>query len=348
MSESDVGARQGEILNAIVQEFIRSGEPVGSKYLVGRFQLTVSSATVRNDMSRLEDMGFLQQPHTSAGRIPTDLGYRFFVDHVPQPVSLEQNKERALEKALGTAPADIEEILQKASEVLSTYTRQAAAILAPQLTGSKIRHLDLVRLTPRLALLVVVADSGRVEKRVVELEDDTDANELEAAQAELNRLLADARLIDAKKIVDAIARGSGATTKTQRQLFEGVGSALDEVVREESRMFVGGAANLAAAGDAFGESESVPRIIEALERQTVIMKLLSGGLGEPTSVRIGAEMKDDALQTCSVVMSSYVVGGTPLGTVGVIGPTRMDYEQAMAITRAVARTIQEHIEQISG
>jgi heat-inducible transcriptional repressor len=345
VTEQDIGTRQGAILNAIVHEFIRSGEPVGSKYLVGRFQLTVSSATVRNDMSRLEDLGFLAQPHTSAGRIPTDLGYRFFVDHVPQPVPLEQNKERALEKALASSPADIEEILQKASEVLSSYTRQAAAILAPQLTGSKIRHLDLVRLSPRLVLLVVVVDSGRVEKRVVELDADMNVNDLEAAQAELNKLLADARLADAKKIAAALA--STAPAK-QKQLMQGVGNALEDIVREESRVFVGGASNLAAAGDSFGESENVPRILEALERQTAIMKLLSGGLGEATSVRIGAEMPEDALQSCSVVMSSYVVGGTPLGTVGVIGPTRMDYEQAMAITRAVARTIQEHIESISG
>lgn len=345
MTESDLGARQGAILNAVVQEFIRSGEPVGSKHLVGRFQLTVSPATVRNDMGRLEELGYLAQPHTSAGRIPTDLGYRFFVDHVRQPVPLELGKERALEKALTPTPTDIEELLQRAGEVISRYTRQASAILAPRLTDSKLRHLDLVRLAPRLALLVLVVDTGRVEKRLIEFDDDVAVAELEKAQAELNKILSAARLADCAKIASALATRAGVR---QKPILDGVAGAIEDVVREGSRLFVDGTANLAAAGDSFGESETLPKIIDALERQKTIMQLLTGGLEEATSVRIGSEMPEENLQTCSVVMSSYVVAGTPLGTVGVIGPTRMDYEQAMAITRAVARTIQEHIEAISG
>lgn len=172
MAEEGIGARQGAILNAIVEEFIRSGEPVGSKNLVGRYRLTVSAATVRNDMSRLEDLGFLVHPHTSAGRIPTDLGYRFFVDRVPLPVGIDESQEQALERELAPVQSGIEELLQKASEILSRHTRQAAAVLAPRLSGAKLRHLDLVRLSSRLVLVVIVSDNGRVDKRLIELDED--------------------------------------------------------------------------------------------------------------------------------------------------------------------------------
>jgi heat-inducible transcriptional repressor len=167
---------------------------------------------------------------------------------------------------------------------------------------------------------------------------------LDTAKSSLNQTLADARLIDGKRIAAALAGGAPAE---QKPIVEGVARAIEEVVQEENRVFVGGTANLAAE-PAFGQVETLQGIFEALEEQQKVVRLLAGGLEEETSVRIGGELPDDGLRACSVVMSSYTVGGTPLGTVGVIGPTRMDYTQAMAITRAVARTIQEQLEQISG
>jgi heat-inducible transcriptional repressor len=336
-----MGARQGAILQAIVQEFIRSGEPVGSKNLVGRYRLTVSAATVRNDMSRLEELGFLVQPHTSAGRIPTDRGYRFFVDHM-QPVAIDEGQKRALDRELAPVQAGIEELLQKASEILSRHTRQAAAVLAPSLSGAKLRHLDLVRLSPRLVLVVIVSDTGRVDKRLVELDDDVAQTELDKVQRELNKTLLDKPLADARAAASAVAAGP-----RQRRLVDGVASVLDEVFQEESRMYVGGTANLADE-TAFGELETLHRIIEALEGHTVITRLLSDALDKPTSVTIGTEMPVENLQSCSVVIASYNLEGNPLGSVGVIGPTRMDYTKALAFTTAVARAIQGRFEEISG
>ncbi|MCA1832534.1 MAG: heat-inducible transcriptional repressor HrcA [Actinomycetota bacterium] len=341
MADEDIGARQGAILSAVVEEFIRSGEPVGSKNLVGRYRLTVSAATVRNDMSHLEELGYLVQPHTSAGRIPTDLGYRFFVDHLTQPVAIDENQKQALERELAPVQAGIEELLQKATEILSRHTRQAAAVLAPSISGAKLRHLDLVRLSQRLVLVVIVSDNGRVDKRLVELDYDVTQADLDKAQRDLNKNLLDKLLNEAQSAAATLATGK------QKKLVQGVADALGEVIQEEARMFVGGTANLAGE-TAFGELDTLHRIIEALESQKSMTRLLANALDAPTSVKIGSEVGVEDLQSCSVVIASYNVEGTPLGSVGVIGPTRMDYTRALAFTSAVARAIAGRFEEISG
>jgi heat-inducible transcriptional repressor len=341
-SNDDLGARQGEILNAVVREFIASGEPVASRSIVGRYRLAVSSATVRNDMSRLEELGFLTQPHTSAGRIPTDRGYRFFVDGVPQPGPLETRHERALESALARSSSDLEELLHRASEVLSAFTRQAAAVLAPQVTESKLRHLDLVLLAPRIALVVVITGAGRVEKRIVEFDADVSQDELDAVQRALAETLEGKRLADGPSAV-ANAKLSEPRATTARR----IAAALDEIANDERRLFVDGTSNLAAEPSLM-QSDALQHIIEALERQTSVLNVLSSGVGDETRVHIGSEMNEETLQACSVVMSSYALGGMPLGVVGVIGPTRMDYALAMAVTRAVANVIEDRLRQISG
>src|SRR5919106_1474178 len=189
MPERKLGERQAAILSAIVREYVRSGEPVGSKHLVGRYRLDVSSATVRNDMALLEELGYLAQPHTSAGRIPTDLGYRWLVDTSAAPPRLGEGQQRELDEAL-TEPADLDEKLTRASEILSRFTRYASAVLTPRLHVSHLRHLDLALLGPRMVVAVLIGDGGRVEKRRIELESDVTEREVEHVAHEINRTLA--------------------------------------------------------------------------------------------------------------------------------------------------------------
>ncbi len=342
--QQGLGDRQGLILTAIVQEFIRRGDPVGSKSIVGRYHLDVSSATVRNDMSLLEEFGYLTQPHTSAGRIPTDLGYRYFVDHVRQPIEMEPERRREVDEELRGIRADVEDLMTKAGEVLSRLTRQATAILPPTLTGAKLRHVDLVRLAPRLVLVVLITDTGLVEKSTVELDVDAAQEEIDGALTDLNRVLQDVRLTEAEAKVADLMRAARAGTK---RVFQGARDAISVAVGKEHRMILGGASML-AADQTFVAIDDLRRVYEGLERQHSLVRALAEGMSRPVSVRIGHELEDPDLRACSVVVAGYDLGDGGVGSVGVIGPTRMDYEQAMAITQAVARAIADQLGSLGG
>jgi heat-inducible transcriptional repressor len=190
-------------------------------------------------------------------------------------------------------------------------------------------------------LVVIVSDNGRVDKRLIELDYDVAQPDLDKLQRDMNKGVLDKSFADARTATAPFATGK------QKKLVDGIADALGEVVKEEARMFVGGTANL--AGDtAFGELDTLHRIIEAIESQTSVTRLLSDALDRPTSVQIGSEVPVEDLQSCSVVIASYHVDGTPLGSVGVIGPTRMDYTRALAFTSAVARAIQGRFDEITG
>ena len=331
-SKRALGARQAAILSAIVREYIRSGEPIGSKHLVGRFKLDVSSATVRNDMSLLEELGYLAQPHTSAGRIPTDLGYRWFVDAAGAP-RLPDAQDRELTEALSD-PADLDEKLSRASDVLSRFTRYAAAVLTPQLEDvSHLRHLDLAWLGPRLVVAVLIGDGGRVEKRMVELEADVTERDVERIAREVNHALASLTLDEAQRGLAAMAKRAPVK---ERGLLTGVVESIGQMMGADRRVYVGGASNLAADQGLSGERDTLRRVYAAMERQAELLRLLEEAI-RPVSVRIGSELPVEDLHSLSVVAAPYGMGTQIGGTVGVIGPTRMDYVNAMAIVAAVAR-----------
>jgi len=340
-SRRALGSRQAAILSAIVREYIRSGEPIGSKHLVGRYKLDVSSATVRNDMSLLEELGYLAQPHTSAGRIPTDLGYRWFVDAAGAP-RLPDAQERELTEALSD-PADLDVKLSVASEVLSRFTRYAAAVLTPQLEiVSHLRHLDLAWLGPRLVVAVLIGDGGRVEKRMVELEADVAERDVERIAGEVNHALAGLTLEEAQRGLNAMAKRAPAREKG---LLGGVSDAIGQMMGADRRVYVGGASHLAADQGLSSERDTLRRVYEAMERQTELLRLLEEAF-RPVSVRIGSELPMEELHSLSVVAAPYAIGGEVGGALGVIGPTRMDYVKAMAIVAAVARTLETSLRDI--
>lgn len=329
MSEP-LGERQGQVLRAIVREYIRSGEPVGSKHLVGRFRLAVSSATVRNDMARLEDLGYLSQPHTSAGRVPTDLAYRHFVD-TERPARLGEPHERRMEAAISAEPADLEELLRRASEVLSRYTHYAAAALAPPLNVSRLRRLDVAWLGPRLAVVVLIADGGRVEKQMIELEHPAAEAAVERVGRDLDHELSGLRLDEARRRMSALAARA---SSPDRELLGGVAEAINGLMAGDQRVVLGGTANLLDER-VMEERESLRGIYEALERRTEVLRLLAEA-EPPVGVRIGSEIASPEMQSFSVVAAPYGDGAA----VGVIGPKRMDYLRAMASVSLVARILE--------
>ncbi|MGB9374086.1 MAG: heat-inducible transcriptional repressor HrcA [Jiangellales bacterium] len=330
--------RKVEVLRAIVEDYVATREPVGSKALVDRHSLGVSSATVRNDMAVLEDEGYIAQPHTSAGRIPTDKGYRVFVDRLSGLKPLSVPERRAISTFLEGA-VDLDEIVTRSVRLLAQLTRQIAVVQYPLITRSTIRHVEIVAMAGTRVLLVVITENGRVDQAVVELPAELDAATLASLRDRLNAQLAGQRLAE---VSDRLADITEQFAPEHRASVASMVAALLENIAEahDERVAVAGTANITAYGREF-ETGMRP-LLEALEEHVVLLHLV----GEATSplavsVRIGSENEHRALTTSSVVSSSYGTGGELLGSLGVVGPLPMDYPGTMATVRAVARYVSQ-------
>jgi len=331
-----LGERQASILRAIVREYIRSGEPVGSKHLVDRSRLNVSSATVRNEMARLEELGYLAQPHTSAGRIPTDRGYRFVVDEIKAPRSLNDTQQRALAADLSDGdPTSVEDLLRRATDTVSRFTHHAAAVLAHQAQAGRLRRIELFPVGARSASLVLIAENGRVEQRMISLEAGINEHDVERIG---ERLALELQGLDIDTAIDHLSADHPVPDHAEQPLLDSVAGGLSALAGGGEHVVVGGVANL--AGEGSFERDTLHRLYEALERQSALLELLAGGIDESVSVRIGSEVPTEPFQSCSIVVASFGGVGEQRGSVSVIGPTRMDYDRVIATANAVARMIE--------
>ncbi len=326
--------RKLSVLRAIVEDYVSTQEPVGSKALVDRHSLGVSPATVRNDMAALEEDGFIAQPHTSAGRIPTDKGYRLFVDRIATVRPLSSAEKRAISTFLEGA-VDVDDVVQRSVRMLAQLTRQVAIVQYPSLTRSTVRHVELVMLAPLRLLVVLITSSGRVEQRVIETPGEIPDSVVADLRARLNTAAVGQRLPDAAQRLSEIIE---AFAPPDRPVVSVVATALVEAFsdeRSDERVAVGGTANLVRFGDDF--DHSIRPVLEALEEHVVLLRLLGEATGPSgLTVRIGHEVPYDELSTTSVIAAAYGVEES-LATLGVVGPTRMDYPGTMAAVRAIAR-----------
>ncbi len=328
--------RKLDVLRAVVEDFVSTGEAVGSKALAERHHLGVSPATVRNDMAALEDDGYITHPHTSAGRIPTDKGYRLFVDRLSEIKPLSAAERRAIGAFLEGA-IDLDDVVRRTVRLLAQLTRQVAVVQYPSLTHSSVRHVEVVPVGAMRLLLVAILDTGRVEQRVVETATPVGEDSAHDLRKLINTRIAGQLLSDTP---DLLASLPDAVSAEQRATMAGVASALLEslVDRPEERVMLAGTANLTDAVLDFGRS--IRPVLEALEEQVVLLRLL-GEATDPSlvTVSIGGENQIERLRSVSVVSSGYGGGEHPLATLGVLGPTRMDYPGAMSAVRAVARYV---------
>ena len=328
--------RRLEVLRAIVQDYVSTNDPVGSKALSERHDLGVSPATIRNDMAVLEEQGYIAQPHTSAGRVPTDKGYRLFVDRLSAVKPLSVAERRAIERFLDGA-VDLHDVLSRSVRLLAQLTRQVAVVQYPTLSRSAVRHLEVVQLAAARLMLVLITDTGRVEQRVVDTPVDVDATAVAELRTVLNCAFVGVRLVDAgDKVPDLLE-----TAPPQlRGLVATVSATLMETLVEpsEDRLVIGGTANL-ARGSALDFPGSLRPLLEALEEQVVVLRLMSQVDASTVLVRIGEENAHEALTGASFVSVGYGSDDRALGGLGVVGPTRMDYPMNMAAVRAVARYV---------
>ncbi|TCK21219.1 heat-inducible transcriptional repressor HrcA [Pseudonocardia endophytica] len=328
--------RRFAVLQAIVADYVSTHEPVGSKAIVDRHNLGVSSATVRNDMAVLEEDGLIAQPHTSAGRIPTDKGYRQFVDRISQVKPLSPAERRAVQTFLEGA-VDLDDVLRRSVRLLAQLTRQVAVVQYPTLTRSTVRHLEVVALTPARLMLVLITDSGRVDQRVVDLGDVLDDADVARIRDILNGALAGQRLGEASAKVAELPETGPADLRMPLTV---IATVLIETLVEhpEERLVLGGTANLTRHADFPG---TLRQVLEALEEQVVVLRLLAASKDSGlVTVRIGEENEAEDLRGASVVTIGYGAG-TPLGGMGVVGPTRMDYPGTISAVHAVARYVGE-------
>ncbi|PJJ63362.1 heat-inducible transcriptional repressor HrcA [Compostimonas suwonensis] len=330
-----ISDRSLEVLRAIVQDYVASREPVGSKSIVERHAFGVSAATIRNDMALLEEEELIAAPHTSSGRIPTDKGYRVFVDQLADLRPLSPAQRQAIETFLGQA-ADLDEVLARTVRLLSQLTNQVAIVQYPSLSRATVRHIELVPLTPSRLLSVLITGNGRVEQRVVELQTTVDDELLLDLRTRLNGAASGLSLADAAR---ALAQATELFPPEREGLVRRIADSLIEQVgaNRQEKLVMAGAANLARTEHDF--PGSIYPVLEAIEEQVVLLKLFSEMAHDQhgLSVSIGRENEPFGLTEISVLTSGYGASGGELSRLGVLGPTRMDYSNNMAAVRAVAR-----------
>ncbi|MEI8057398.1 MAG: heat-inducible transcriptional repressor HrcA [Actinomycetes bacterium] len=328
--------RRLAVLRAIVEDYVSTHEPVGSRALAERHSLGVSPATIRNDMAALEDEGLIAQPHTSAGRVPTDQGYRVFVDRLSQVKPLSVAERRAIGTFLdGTV--DLDDVMQRSVRLLAQITRQVAMIQYPSLTRSTVRHIELVGLGASRILLVLIADTGRVEQRVIDTGVPMSDDLLGRLRNRIVERVNGIRLVDvAPQVADLI---ESFPLNERPAVATVIASLLETVVeRHEERVMLAGTSNLASFGEDWGGS--VRPVLEALEEQMVLLRLLGESRsGDSLTVRIGHENEVAGLVSTSVVTVGYARGDEVVAQLGVVGPTRMDYPSTMGSVSAVARYV---------
>jgi heat-inducible transcriptional repressor len=319
--------RKAAILSAVVQEYIETALPVGSGRISDAPGVAVSSATVRNEMAALEEQGFLVQPHTSAGRIPTDKGYRFFVDQLRdlEPALVASDRGR-VKQFFEAAHGELESTLARTSDLLTALTDCAAVVVGPSAAAARIRSAQLVDLSTHLAMVVAVMSNGVIEKRTVEVATELTPDIVEDASRRL------AAAVDGKTLAELEVE---AETGADDPLLTAALAALSAAGRE-AEVYVGGASRVASAFEAV---EQVRDILMILEQQIVVVTLISDVLDRGMRVAIGGETGVEPLAECSLVVAPYAIEGEAAGTIGVLGPTRMNYSQALAAVAVVSRRL---------
>ena len=319
--------RKASILRAVVEEYIDSAQPVGSGHVASAPGVEVSPATVRNEMALLEQEGYLVQPHTSAGRIPTDKGYRYFVDSLVGPAPLGQDAAHQVRSFFNKAHGEIEQMLSDTTRLLSDLTHSAAVVVGPAHEQATVRSVQIVGLAPRIVLMVAVLSNGAVEKRTIELDQDVDEVSVTRAAAHVDAHLRGRHVGELAGLGSCGHPQADVVVAAVKSAVSGVG---------DDQVFVGGTAQMAGAFEAV---ETIREVLGILEQQLVVVTLLRDVLDRGLTVAIGAETGMAPLAECALVVSPYVIEGETAGTIGVLGPTRMNYPQALAAVAVVSKRL---------
>ncbi len=331
-TEEDLSERRAAVLRAVVSHYVRTGEPVGSKTLVDGYRLGVSPATVRNEMVALEEAGYLFHPHTSAGRVPTDTGYRYFVDAWADEAKLPPKESHRVEEFFIDPALAVEDALRATASLLSGLTRQAAVVFAPAPEKSLVRHMEIVSLSKGRGMVIVVLDTGRVENRLISLPEGVDDAMLLRLAEALDRSAAGLPIDQTAARIDSVVKD---LNEDLRELALEVKTCIERMDDPGERVFLEGTVNMLER-DSFSDLETVRQVVGALEQRRLLLEVMADAIaGSDVSVRIGAENQAVEMRYCSIIAAPYGQN-EPMGSLGIVGPTRMDYRRTIAAVHEVA------------
>ncbi|GKU79738.1 heat-inducible transcriptional repressor HrcA [Paenibacillus sp. L3-i20] len=320
--------RQRMILNAIVDDYIRFAEPVGSRSISKRGDVGFSPATIRNEMADLEELGFLEQPHTSAGRVPSTKGYRYYVDNLIQLKQVNDEDVGVVRSFVTDKMSQMEQVIQHTAMILSNMTNYTSILLGPELYNTSLKHFGLIPLNETSAVAIIVTNTGHVENRTISIPPDLKLDDMQKMVNILNTKLVGVPLIRLKaKLYSEV----GQELERHVDHFEQLLSVLDSALSsdEEQRVFLGGATNMLSQPE-FKDVDKVKTILDLLDETPTIMKMFSA-LPSGIQVRIGTENDHKAISDCSLITATYSIDGEALGTIGILGPTRMEYGKVISL-----------------
>lgn len=349
MSVIDLPKRDQQVLEAVVNDYIQSGEPVGSRAVSKRYGLKVSSATIRNIMADLEDLGLLYQPHTSAGRVPTDRGLRLYLDSIMKFKELEKEERALIQKAFRESQGDIAELLRRTTRILSRFCGQAGVVLWPKLTMTRLKHIEFIRLRPNHVAVILIAKSGLVHHNFLDVDDDIRQDELDRYGRYVNELLQDVPLGEIKqRVLDEM--------HNEKILFDqlysralAIAERAFETTLDNADVYIDGQTRLLNNPE-FADVDRMRRILDAFEEKSRIIRLLDMTLRTTMGVSIilGPESELAELGEISLIASPYRRGDALLGVLGVIGPLRMDYSRIIPVVEFTACLLSQLLEEPEG
>jgi heat-inducible transcriptional repressor len=330
--------RQKMILQILVDDYIRSAEPVGSRTISKRPDIKISPATIRNEMADLEELGYLEQPHTSAGRIPSQKGYRFYVDHLMKPSEVKSAEVEKLRTFLLNQIDQMEQVVQHTATILSSLTNYTSIVLGPQVNTAKLRHIQLLPLQENRAVAIIVTDTGHVENRTVTIPTGISPESVQNYVELLNRKLIGVPL---HRLKDALRLEIVEELRRYSEHFDNVMNLFNQItaVREEqAKVYLGGTTMILNQPE-FRDVDKIKPILDMFEQSHSIMRLLEGTQEPGVQVRIGHENTVETARDCSLITATYAIDGEPIGTIGVIGPTRMDYARVIGVLKSISQVL---------
>lgn len=320
--------RQLLILRAIVDDYIRSAEPVGSRSVSKREDISYSPATIRNEMADLEELGYLEKPHSSAGRIPSQKGYRYYVDHLLSPELLTSTDIVDIKSLFAEKIHEAEQVIEQSAQILSNLTSYTAIVLGPEVFETRLQHLQIIPLSEDKAVAIIVTDTGHVEKQTVKIPEGMNLSDLEIMVNILNERLKGASMLELR---GELYSEIGNVLKMHVKNCENLLQMLEQTIKPEKndKVIFGGKTNIFAQPE-FRDVDRVRQLVEMFEEKPLIDKIFRSDSSGIT-VKIGQENNYKAFDHCSIITATYSVDGKHLGTIGILGPTRMEYQRAIGI-----------------
>jgi heat-inducible transcriptional repressor len=343
IKERSLKERCRKVLEFVVTDYISTAEPVGSRTICKRYGIQLSAATVRNVMADLEDLGFLWQPHTSAGRIPTDKAFRFYVDKILNVQSLSQSEREKIRRKYRTSRYDIPELLRETSRILSGLSRYTGVVLAPMMASTIFKHIQFIRLSPNQILTVFVTSGGTLQNKIVHMDDVLSQDELDKMSRYLNEMLKGLTLAQVReKILGEMKREKVAFDRLMEQALKLGHRTFSS--QEEKELYINGQTNILDEPE-FGNIEKMKSLFRAFEEKSLLITLLDQCLaGEGLQITIGSETECSEMEGCSLVSSTYGSVDRTLGILGILGPRRMNYSRVIPVVEFTAQLLTEFLE----